>query len=53
MYHNDFKYSDRQVWANSVDLEQTAPEVAPEVAVWSGSKPFAILSTAFGCLSVW
>ena len=25
-YHNDPKFSDRKVWANSVDPDQTAPE---------------------------
>ena len=24
-YHNDRKFKDRQVWANSVDPDQTAP----------------------------
>ena len=28
MYHNDPKFSDRQVWANSVDPDQTAPRGA-------------------------
>ena len=27
IYHNDFKYWDRQVWANSADPDQTAPHV--------------------------
>ena len=26
-YHNDPKFSDRQVWANCVDPDQTAPRV--------------------------
>ena len=42
-YHIDLKFSDRQVWANSVDPDQTAPEVCP------GSTLFAILSASFGC----
>ena len=25
-YHNETKFSDRRVWANSEDLDQTAPE---------------------------
>ena len=32
MYHSDFKFSYRHVWANSVDPDQTAPLEA----VWSG-----------------
>ena len=27
-YRNDPKFSDRQVWANSADPDQTAPTVA-------------------------
>ena len=27
-YHNDPKFSDRQVWANSVDPDDTAPRGA-------------------------
>ena len=38
------KFSDRQVWANSVDLDPA--QAAP--LVWSGSALFAILSTPFG-----
>ena len=50
-YHNDPKFSDRQVWANSADPDQT------EGAVWSGFSlkdqsdqglQFAILSVSFG-----
>ena len=26
MYHDDPKFSDRQVWANSADPDQTAPD---------------------------
>ena len=37
-------WDDRQVWTNSVDPDQTAPEVA----VWSGSTLFAIPSESFG-----
>ena len=40
---NDPKLSDRQVWANSVDPEQTAPDGT----VRSGSTLFAILSAPF------
>ena len=43
---NDPKFSDRQVWANSVDPDQTAPERA----VWSGSTLLAISSSSFGCI---
>ena len=39
-YRNDPKVWDRQVCANSVDPDQTAPLGA----VWSGSTLFAILS---------
>ena len=41
VYRHDRKFSDRQVWANSVDPEQAAP------LVWSGSTLFAILSASF------
>ena len=41
------KFSDRQVWANSIDPDQTAPRGA----VWSGSTLFAILCTSFGQIS--
>ena len=37
IYHNDPKFSDRHVWATSVDLYHTAPEGA----VWSGCSLFA------------
>ena len=42
MYHNGPKFSDRQVWANSIDPDQTAPRGA----VLSGSTLFAILLDA-------
>ena len=42
------KCSDRQVWANSVDTDQTAPRGA----VWSGSTLFAILSACFGHITL-
>ena len=38
------KFSDRQVWANSVDRDQTAPKVSSLISVYNG----AILSTSFG-----
>ena len=38
IYHNDPKFLDRQVWANSADPDQTAPIGG----VWSGSTLFAI-----------
>ena len=41
-YHNDRKFLDRQVWANSVDPDQG---LGP---VWSGSTLFAIPSASFG-----
>ena len=28
LYRNDLKFSDRQVWANSADPDQTAPRGA-------------------------
>ena len=43
------KFSDREVWANSVDPDQAAPRGA----VWSGSTLFAILSALFGLVTVW
>ena len=42
-YHNNVKFSDGQVWANSKDPDQTAP---------SGSTLFAILSASFGHIMV-
>ena len=42
-YCKDPKFLDRQVWANSVDPDQTAPRGA----VWSVSTLFAILSASF------
>ena len=48
-YHNDPKFSDRQVWANSVDPEQTAPKEA----VYPGSTLFAIPSALFGHISLY
>ena len=43
-YRNDPKFSDRQVYANSADPDQTAPRGA----VWSGSTLFAIPSASSG-----
>ena len=40
-YRNDPKFSDRQVWANSVDPSQTA------------SRRFAIPSAYFGHITLW
>ena len=48
-YHNDPNFSDKQVWANGVDPDQTAPRGA----VWSGSPLFAILSAYFGLITLW
>ena len=45
-YRNDPKFSDRYVWANSADPDQTG-------AVWSGSTLFAILSASFGLITLW
>ena len=42
-YGNDPKFSDRYIWANSADPDQTAPRGA----VWSGSSLFAILFAVF------
>ena len=47
-YHNVPKFSDRQVWANSADPDQTAPRGA----VWSGSTLVAIPSASFGCITL-
>ena len=48
VYRND-KCLDRQVWANSVDPDQTAPKGA----VWSGSTLFAIVSASFERITLW
>ena len=45
-YRNDPKFLDRQVWANSLDPDHTAP------TVWSGSTLFAIPSASFGCITL-
>ena len=42
------KFSDRQVWANSADPDQTAPRGA----VWTGSTLFAIPSASFECITL-
>ena len=42
-YSNDPKFSDRKVWANSADPDQTAPRGA----VLSGSSLFAIFFAPF------
>ena len=47
-YRNDPKCSDRQVWANSADPDQTAPLGA----VWSASTLFAIPSASFGRITL-
>ena len=61
MYHNVPKFSDRQVWANSADPDQTAPrgavcadpdQNAPRGAVWSGSTLFTIPSASFGRITL-
>ena len=49
IYRNDPKFSDRYAWANSADLDQTAPRAA----VWSGSTQFAIPSASFGLITLW
>ena len=43
------KFSDRQVWANSADTDQTAFRGR---AVLSGSTLFAIPSASFGCITL-
>ena len=48
-HRNDPKFLDRQVWANSVDPDQTAPREA----VWSGSTLFAIPCASFGFITLW
>ena len=48
-YRNGPKFSDRQVWANSADLDQ----IAPRGAVWSGSTLFVIASASFGLITLW
>ena len=42
-YAYDPKFSDRQVWVNTADPDQTAPRGAD----WSGSTVFAIPSASF------
>ena len=46
-YSNDPKFSDRQIWANSVDPDQAAPK-----AVRSGSTLFAIPPVTFECITL-
>ena len=48
IYCNDPKISDRHVWANSVDPDQTA-----RAAVSLGSTTFAILTACFGHVALW
>ena len=48
-YFNYPKFSDIQIWANSVDPDQTASLVA----VWSWSSLSVIPSTSFGHIHVW
>ena len=48
-YRNDPKFSDRLIWTNSADPDQTAPRGA----VWSGSTLFAIPAASFGCITHW
>ena len=48
VYGNFHKFSDRQVWENSADPDQTAPRGA----IWSGSTLFAIPSAFFGCITL-
>ena len=45
-YRNDPKFSDKQVWANSADPDQTAPRGIVG-AVWSGSSLFAMPFASF------
>ena len=46
-YCNDPKFSDRKVWANSADPDQTAPIGA----FWSVSSLFAIPFASSGCIT--
>ena len=46
-YRNVLKFSDRQVWANRADPDQTAPR-----GLGSGSALFAIPSASFGCITL-
>ena len=47
-YHNDPKFLERQVWANSADPDQTAPQgIGIQGAVLSGSSLFAIPFASF------
>ena len=46
LYRNAPKFSDKQVWANSVDPDQTAPEGA-------ASDQGIIPSASFGCIALW
>ena len=48
-YCNDPKFSERYAWANSADLDQTAPRGA----IWPGSTLFAIPSASFGLITLW
>ena len=41
----DYKVLDRQVWANTADTDQTAPEEDVWYRQWSGSTPFAFQCT--------
>ena len=44
-YGNGPKHSDWQVWANTIDPDQTVPEEGVWLgSIWSGSTLFAILS---------
>ena len=39
-YHNDPKFSNRQVWANIADPDQTAPRAIPFASFWQNSLRF-------------
>ena len=47
-YRKDPKFSDRYVWANSADTDQTAPRSSP-----IRSTLFAIPSASFGLIILW
>ena len=49
MYRNDPKFSDRQVWANSVDPDQTAPEADTKLKVFKA----VVLPTLLYACETW
>ena len=49
-YHNVPKVSDREVWANSVDLDQTAPALNHFVQILGGLQQIVWMSEILGSL---